>query len=92
MVKQSSLIKKFIFLKARFELLNNGKILIKHYKKNVYKNKNKIKYLIQNNIDDSAVFNSIIGYLKHFNSYITMQHFKEFRRNEYAKKGILQYN
>lgn len=69
----------FTFLKRRFILFKNGKIVLKPFKKNIRRYCKKILKLKKKNIDIKAVQISFVGYLKQFN------YFDKYTRRVYEK-------
>lgn len=76
--------KGFEYLKARFCLLKNGKIIVKPNKKNISKNRRKLKKMKALVNSRKITFEqvkcfyvSVMGNLKHFNAFKTRSNFKQ---------------
>lgn len=87
-----------IFLKAKYNITNTGKVIIRPVRKGVHKNKRKLKKL-KNLVDDGKLpfqkalnfYKSIIGRLRWFNAHKTALSFKQLFY-KYFKEDILNYD
>ena len=74
--------KSFEFLKARISMLENGKIIMKPNRKNVTRNRRKLKKIYGMFLDGEItekymdnLFQTIVGNLKYFNAYHTVKNY-----------------
>ena len=79
----------FNFLKARFLLLDTGKVIMTPSRKQITRNRRKIKKLAKMGLppkEYEQIFNTLLGNLKHYNAFYT-------RRNlEMLKEELLTIN
>ena len=88
----SKLGRGFIYLKARFFLTKTGKVVMKFNRKNINRNRRKLKKLFNKGkslqiIDDFVKI--IVGNMSHFDSYHTTQNFLKLYEKE--KEKMLQH-
>lgn len=87
-----------VFLKAKYNVTNTGKVIIRPVRKGVHKNRRKLKKL-KNLVDDGHLpfqvalnfYKSIIGRLRWFNAHNTALSFKQLFY-KFFKEDILEYD
>lgn len=75
----------FVFLKARFFLTNTGKAVMKPNRRNITRNRRKLKKLFKmgKSLKEINTFvQTVIGNLKHFDAYYTIKNFKKLYQEE----------
>ena len=75
----------FTYLKARYYLTSTGKVIVKPNKKNITKNRRRLKKLIRmgkSKKELDAYVNCIIGNWKHYNAFWTIRNFIKFYKEE----------
>lgn len=87
----TKLSKGFTFIKARYTLLSNGKVIIKHNKNNITKNRRKLKRL-KSEKDCEQLKTSVNGYLQHFNSHKTKLEFNKLYNQIIREKEKQKYD
>lgn len=75
----------FVYLKARYFLTSTGKVVLKPNKKNITKNRRKLRKLIQmgkSKKELDAFVQCVVGNWKHYDAYWTIRNFKKFYKEE----------
>ena len=78
----------FVFLKARFFLTDTGKVIMKPNRKNITRNRRKLKKLFKLGKSLDIIENFVqttTGNLKHFHAYHTIKNFKKLYQEELKK-------
>ena len=83
------------FLKARIKLLSNGKIIIKPNRKNISRNRRKLKKLKtlcekgkMSNEDIETIFRTTYGNFSSFDAYKTQQNYREWYNQLFGGKQL----
>lgn len=63
------LTQRFNFLKKRWFITDNGKVVVRLVRKNITTRRRTLKRMTHNNIDTTQSYKSWKGYAKHYNSY-----------------------